>query len=537
MSTKIIYKDISPTAKADSTAITTDKQSFVNLDELKAEEGVSVNNYATFEDNYWILDETFSEFPDSMGDNNTGYISKSMSDENGVLSYPVVLTRNFNSNHTSVGVTFEFSQFGEYCSSLNIKWYRDTTLLVDENFYPNSNKFYCPQNVRIFNKMVITFYKTSIPRRYVRVQRIDDGIIRTFTDDELSNISINEEITEDSSSLPINTLKFKLYNESGTEYIFQRSQPFEVRYNDTLIGLYYIANALRKTKREYEIEAVDYIGMLDKKYFVGGMYSEISVSTVLNDLFLDEKVSYEIAQTLASKTITGYLPYSTKREALRQIAFAIGGIVVTSRNDKIQILALDDTIKSIIGTSRVFTGGNIEIGDKLTGISITEHNYIATQNSNEIFNGSITESTTIIFDQPMHSLNITNGTITSSGANYATITGNGNVILTGKSYQDNQRVIEKNNPLITTSDISNIKSFEGYTLVSSLNSAEVINRLYNIYIKNVKINSDIILDSEKVGDMVTIATEFDGNRDGRIIGIDLNLRKNMITAKGVIISG
>ncbi len=537
MSIKITYKDIDPTAKSDSTVTTTNKQSFVNLNELKEDEGVRVNKYATLEDNYWILDESFLEFPDVIGNNKMGYVSSSMSDEDGDFSTPVVLTRTFTQNHTSVGVTFEFSQYGDYCPLLNIKWYRDSELLADEDYTANSNICFCQKNVRIFNKMVITFYKTSIPRRYIRIQKIDDGIIRTFNETELKNILITEDIVEDSSSLPINTLKFELSNQTSTDYIFQRSQPFEVKYNENLLGLYYISNAVRKSKKEFEIEAVDYIGLLDKTYFVGGIYNNSSVETILNSLFADEKITYTISQSLRAKTLSGYLPYTTKREALKQIAFAICGIVDSSRDDTIRIYELSDVVESEIDESKVFVGGHIETGDKITGVSVVEHNYVTTQNTVELFNGSISGNTVIVFDEPIHSLTISNGTIVGSGANYAIINGNGVVTLSGKTYQDMQRVIEKNNPLITSLDIPNVKSFNNYTLVTSLNSQEVVNNVYDACIKNISINADFILSTEKVGDEVSILTEFEGEKEGRLVSLDMKLKNSNIVAKGVIVSG
>ena len=127
---KITYKDISLTAKPNSSYVCEDKQEFVNLDQLKESQG-TFKKFATLERNFWKLDGTFENFPDNPIDEKFGLWSKTMSDDNGNFANKPVLEINFSSFQTSTGITLQFNPDTEdYCNNLNIKWYQEESLLV-----------------------------------------------------------------------------------------------------------------------------------------------------------------------------------------------------------------------------------------------------------------------------------------------------------------------------------------------------------------------------------------------------------------------
>jgi len=61
--TAISFGLVDVTAKPDSTFTTVDKQSFVNMQQLKHDE-LEIRKYATLEKDYFRLDGTFELFPD-----------------------------------------------------------------------------------------------------------------------------------------------------------------------------------------------------------------------------------------------------------------------------------------------------------------------------------------------------------------------------------------------------------------------------------------------------------------------------------------
>lgn len=526
MGVQITYKDTSPFSKKDSTLAATDKQSFISEAQLKQD--LDVPNYATMEKDFWILDGTHESFPDVPANAPFGLWSYSMSGENGAFSAPIVLTRTFSEKHSSVGISFEFQRYtNDYCNSLNIKWYSDDTLLFDKDYQPDSATYYCKQNVELFNKVVITFHSMNKAGRYLKIANIDDGVIRIFGDADLMSVKVVEEVSPISEELPIDTLDFTL-NKGDVEFMFQKKQPTEVYHNGNLIGCFFIESSSRLTKAQYRISAEDYIGILDKTDFMGGIYTDVPASEIISGIFTDETIPYEIEESLQAKPLSGYIKICTKREALAQVAFALGAIVDTTRTRKVLIRKIHTEKESTVEGDRVFMGGSIDTGDIVTAIEIKEHSYTQNNETQELFSGEISGTELITFSEPKHSLTISGGTITKSGVNYAVITAAGNVVLSGKGYNHATKTIRKSNPNITYGEKQNTIKFEETTLISSSNSAEIIEKVYDYYLKNKTLKCDFVLSGEETSDTVKIETEFAGTKKGIIKSLDLDIKNKLI---------
>ena len=63
---------------------------------------------------------------------------------------------------------------------MNVKWYRDTTLLEDQAYTVDDANYFCDTQVQAYNKIVITIGNMTKPNRLLKVFNIDDGITRTF---------------------------------------------------------------------------------------------------------------------------------------------------------------------------------------------------------------------------------------------------------------------------------------------------------------------------------------------------------------------
>ena len=379
---KITYKDISPTAKENSSLSTTDKKDFVELNELKQELS-EFPKYMTLEKDFTILDGTFDILPTNTKEAVLGLWSDSMTDEEGNFATPPVLTVSFTAYQTSTGITIRFHpDTDDYCNSLNIKWYQDNTLLDDQDYTPDSGVFFCQNNVTNFNKVVITFNSTNKPVRFLKVQQIEYGAIRTFEEEDLRNVNILEEISLVTEEITIDTLNFTLDNIDNIDFIFQKKQPLSVQYGSNLMGTFFIESSKRVSKTVYEIEATDYLGLLDKSYFEGGTYSSVTASSLIASIM--GTIPYELDSTLGAKTLSGTLERCTRREALLQVVFAICGVVSTARSDKVRIYSLSNTSVGTIVESNIFTGASFEGEDEVTGIRLTLNNETVVSKKNPI---------------------------------------------------------------------------------------------------------------------------------------------------------
>ena len=176
---KLVYEDISPLAKGDSTATSTDKKDFVDMSDLSSDVLTTFPEYALCLPRYSKLNGQYVNAPNNIPTSGMGYVSNSISNASGTFTNNPKITITFTQKHTSVGLNLVFNTYsGDYASSVNIKWYSDDTLLSDKDFTPNSSNYSCMNNVELFNKIIIEFKKTSKPYRYVFLGGIIYGIIR-----------------------------------------------------------------------------------------------------------------------------------------------------------------------------------------------------------------------------------------------------------------------------------------------------------------------------------------------------------------------
>lgn len=514
---KIKYVDKSPTTKADCNVTCEDKQSHVNLEELNNDNS-QVMQFATFEKNRTLLNGRFYDFPDEVPLGQV-YISESMSDDEGVFDNPIVLTRTFSQQHTSPGISFTFDKNDDqcWCNDLNIKWYRDDELLSDISYNPNNTVYFCQKNVVAFNKMVITFNSTNKPYRYLRIFNIDDGIDREFGEDELYGLNIIEEISESADSLSVNTADININAKTEVDFIFQRTQPIYIYNNENLICKMFNSESSREVEHKYNIYAEDYIGILDKEQFLGGIYTDYSLKSLLDEICGDIPHDYT-----GEEIISGYLPVMTRREALQYVAFATCKVIDCSRSENIQIKTLSNTPK-LINASRVMRNPTKTTSAIVTRILLAEHMLKANSEETELINEVVNGTYTFTFGEPHHSYTITGGTLVNSGPNYATITGTGNtVVLKANGYDDVIKQLAIENPIVVATDLPNVIEKMDNRLITSANSVAVLQHLSNIYFRNKTITAKILLENELVGDLITIPTDLD-TVTGRITAMNIDL--------------
>ncbi len=515
---KVKYIDKSPTTKADCAVTCEDKQSYVDLSELN-KDNKEVKQYASFELNRTLLNGKFYDFPD-VSPTGQVYISESMSDKNGNFSKSIVMTRTFaKQQHTAPGITFTFDNNDDkcWCKKLNVKWYRNDTLLHDVTYNPNSAVYFCEQNVIAFNKIVITFYSTNKPYRYLRIFNIDDGVEREFAEDELYGLNIIEEISEASDALSINTADININAKADVKFIFQRTQPIYIYNNENLICKTFNSESEREIENKYNIYAEDYIGILDKEQFLGGIYNNYSLKSLFDEICGSIPHDYT-----GTEVINGYLPVMSRRQALQYAAFATCKVIDCSRSENIQIKNLPNVSK-LIDSSRVMKDPIETTGAIVTKIVLAEHMLKANSEQAELINEVVNGTYTFTFDEPHHSYTISGGTLVNSGSNYATITGTGNtVVLKANGYNDVIKQLSMDNPIVVATDLPNVIEKVDNRLITSVNSENVLQHLLNIYFRNKTLNAKILLGDELVGDLVTIATNF-GTVTGRIISMNLDL--------------
>lgn len=549
---KIVYDDLAPYAKENSTVFfaTTGLKPRIGLHpgkglhpkttgigkeypELKRND-VTYPGYALCFPRFSLLNGKYINFPDNPLP--YGYISPEVSNADGNFGYNEdikvpMLTVLFNQKFTSVGILITFNiMSGDYCPQIKVKWYSDNVVLSDMDFFPDSARYFCNNYVRGYNKLEISFIKTSKPIRPVFVTRIDYGIYRDFLDNELLERNCLQEINPISESISINTLNFTVRTTSNIPFDLQKKQKLTLYFNGELLGNFYLKNGARKNKTDYHMDSHDAIGVLDGNEFAGGIYTGQTVSDILTQLFEGEDFNYLLDTSFADISIYGYIPYTTKRNALVYICFAIGAIADTSNYDGIVIYPQPNALSGEFTHDEVFSGVTLEHSDIVTGIRLTVHSYQKSEEVQELYNDNLNGTAEVIFNEPYHSLVITGGTLGKHGDNYAYITGTGgNVTLTGKRYKHLTSSLLKENPDIVFN--KNIREVKDATLVHSGNAQEVLDRVYEYYQRAENVIGDVLVNDKKLGQEVRIDTDYDGYRTGIIESYNYSFSPNEIKAE------
>lgn len=492
--TAISFGLIDVTAKPDAEFTIEDKLFFIDLEQLKRDE-LEIRKYATLEKDYFRLDGTFELFPDEPTENDFGLWSTSMSDEEGDFANPVLLVIDFTVPHSSLGLTFTFHEStGNYCNDMNIKWYDSSNnLLSDKNFNPDNTIYFADNEIEDYKKIVITFNSTNKPYRYLKLSQLDFGQIKLFDSRDLVSTKVLEEIDPISSELRINTLNFTLYskdaefsvlNPQGIFKRLQQKQPLKVyEYLDGLrkyMGTYYLDEWENEDEYNINMTGIDLVGVIDGTDFDGGVYENETADTIVSEIMTSADAEYELDSSLAGKVLSGIISVCTHREALQQVAFAIGGIADCSRSDKIRIYPFPDILSGNIYKDRKFQGHKLKLKPLVTGVEVTAHNYV-------------------------------NG-------------------------EDNPQIFGVYNTNLAPGDKKNILKVKNATLVSNFNALEVAQRVYAYYQLRYQDDGEILLQDEKCGQLIAIDSLHDEEIQGIVERLDINLTGGFI-AEATITGG
>lgn len=476
--TKVIYKDLAVGAEEDASVSTT-----YPLDGSKPEllpSGVSPGNVITLEPHRWTLGGTFGAFYEN---NSIAFWSSDLSNENCVLENAPVITISFSKQFSSTGIGFTFDEStGEYCSLLHIEWYQGGSMKSEQDFTPDNTQYFCSKKVESYDKLVITLKKTSLPRRWAKVNRILFGVTRTFEVGELRSASLTNEMDESAIELPASTFTWELDSREDVDYMFQLKQPVEVWNGGRLIGVYYIDGSSRKDQRIYDIDCNDAIGVLSEMQFSGAAYLEgISAKELLETLAAPFSVEY--APGVEDTTLKGVLTDQTRREAIQQVIFAWGVCLATDGGSSLRVFN-QPTEPKVIPKNRTFLGTSVETSAIVTKVNVIAHTYTANSD--------------------------------------------GGFKIGDVAYKDTETVYSVSNPDVTATDRENIKEIANATLISTDIGQVTAQRVYDFYSKRDTNSAQIVYEGEKLGDCVSIYTPWGTLVSGNIRKMQIKLSNTVV---------
>jgi hypothetical protein len=529
-SPRVSFGFYATTVKQDATPTCSDKQSFSKMNDLVID-NVAPRSYITYEQDFWLLNGGYRFMPTIDAAIHVGLMSESMSDASGNFSSPPVLVVNFTEDQSIDSLTLHFSQYSnDYADDIDVAYYDSSAVLISTtNYTPTSWEFSTEDAASNFRQIKITFNSTNKPYRYLRVMGIDYGELIVFEGTDVMKASLIEQVDPISAKLPNNTLELTIYsansqfsmiNPAGDYSALQYRQELAVYEKvgaDTLyLGNYYLDDWESPSDKLILFKCVDLIGVLDTVPYYGGLWAtgEITVSELLEDMFTAIDTPYDLDVELYDIPVVGWIPVTTYREALQQIAFMAGASVSCSRSGVVQIyksILASDTWTGEYSITKAMKGMEQSLTLKVlvTGVEVTSHNYVENTTSTELYNGTLDAGThTIVFNVPVHGLEITGASISTSGANYATIVvaESGVVVLSGLGYTDTSKVYGVYTTGLEANVKTNVLTVSNATLVNESNVLTIANKVYNYYqqryLQKIKMYAPII----EPGKSATVST-------------------------------
>lgn len=546
--------------KQDSVPSASDLQPFSKVQDLRTDNATN-RPYATYEPNFWLLDGGYKFLPENTATVHVGMMSLAMSDNNGNFAVPPVLTVGFQQAHSTDGLALRFSQYtGDYASLLNVKFYDSTDALIREDTYaPTSWEFSTGQAVSNFKKVVITFQATNRPYRYLRLAGIDYGELIYFQGSEVQTAETIEEVNVLSTEVPYGTLRLQLWstdgdfsiiNPSGYYAALKERQPLAVHElvdnQSVFIGQYYLDTWTNPSDNQIEFECVDLLGVLDGMSYHGGLWlgSGIALHTLIESILEPIYIPYDLDIDLYDVVVKGWLPASSYREALQQIAFAVGAYVTCARSSAVKIykskIAAQSSSNTTITKAEKGIESPLSLTTLVTGAEVTAHNYISSAESKQLYNGTLTAGQhEIIFDEPIHDLAVSGASVVESGANYAVInvTSTGTVVLSGQTYTDTMQSFGVYNTELGPSVKPNVIKINEATLVNTSNVQAVTQRVYDYYQQRYTQKLKLFAPSAQVGGVALIDTLYDRQIRGVIEKMTTDLANGFLVdaeARGVV---
>ena len=530
----IKVKLIDLTAKADSEPTATDIQTFADINDIKTD--FTVSKYATLEPEQWLFGENFKILPDDLSSLTWGLWSLSQSDVNGDFASSVDIDVSFDDPHTSNGITLDFWQItDDYCNDITIEWYDNVdSLIATQDFTPDAAFYFCNLLVENYYRVVIKLKSTNKAQRYAKLKNVEYGEIALFDETKITTANLNEEVDLTTDKITINTLDFQIIfdtTEKANEFlsVVQETQEVIAQQTEngsvTELGTFYIDTKSRSDENVLEVNTQDLIGRLDDTDFIGGIYSNVTAKTIIDSIMASFGTTlYEIDSDLQNRLVSGWLPRQSHKDSLQDVVFAVNGVVDCSRSDLIKIYAVDTSTVKTLDRSDTFTYAELDMDKQLkpvTGISLSLKSYNINATSKELYKVTHSAGThTAFFSTPSVNYSITNGTITSSGANFCTFTTTGGeVIINGNNYDESISTVQKEN-VLSANIKSNILPLEN-TLTWDIE--ENSDYLLEYETSTSKVEFEIEVDDLKVGDYIQIDTYNDKTFTGFVVSVDINL--------------
>ena len=442
------------------------------------------------------------------------------------------------------GITISF--YNESCAEFKVEYKYKNSLgefsetityqVTEDNFYFIPPNFETEINGKLekgqVSSMEFYFTKSKIPYQAIKMEYIKFGKIIIF--EKLKNISVLEEINVLSDDLPINQLDFSVISKDFSD--FKSGDAINVINHGRYYGTFYLEEAERSAAQIYDITAFNSIKVLDKtqykEWFSGIEFYQFrdQIAAITGFEIFDFDQDSSVGKAF------GHIPIDSCRFALCQHAFANRKMIDGSRSDTVTMLSIPTEISSVILTKDKRIIGEAKFS-KTKPITAAKTQYESSFNISSEYESiklknNANKRTVHFFEEPMKLADKQPSDITifSHSENYVDFKS------TKADASINVFKIEHfyNNVTLQNDSAgdsnSNEKDFSKLNLrmfgfdedsneiqLTDLKAADI-----KKYMKSGGVvKAKIVLQGEKVGDLIQIETAYDGIKTGIITSMNI----------------
>lgn len=473
--------------------------------------------YATLEPGIWKLDGTMKLLPDTPA---PGWWSAERSGSDCRFNSNPKITVSFPVPYGSTGFTFTFSPATQqYCTEIRVRWYNGQSLLIDKVYNPTSPVWMLSETVESFDRTEFEFLATNRPGHFVKIEKIEIGRTVLFGATEVVSARYTMDMDPTLCKIPVDTITFDIHDPQDRNFLPQENQRIELIKDGKLRAVQYIKSSTKKSKSDYSIQCQSSIGLLNDE-FLGGLYTEKPVGELIAEIL--GVWEFELNPVFENKTVSGYLPVSSQRAALQQVAFAIGAMITTQDSSKIRFIPIPASVSAKFTRSDIIIGGNVRTASRYAKVEIYTHSYVKTDVSETLMSEEEVTGEDVLFTfaLPHYDYEISGGEITGFGDNWVTITANGLVTLNAKTYIHNTRSYVKRNPEATAKERGNYMAVKEATLINTGNVFEALERLYLAIQRRQTVSQPVIIKNQTAGQLASSLTPWGTITKGFISSMD-----------------
>ena len=99
------------------------------------------------------------------------------------------------------------------------------------------------------------------------------------------------ELNSISEEVSINTMDYTIRSKTEYAFEFQKKQKQTLYFDEAILGIYYLKDGKQIGEKRYSVETQDAVGILDNNPFMGGIYENMLVSEILDNIMEGEGIA------------------------------------------------------------------------------------------------------------------------------------------------------------------------------------------------------------------------------------------------------